>query len=107
MQNLSTLIFGKKDLQPVSTGFFQNIAKLFKYVQITPNFSDQSGRGGVKGTIDVDINKQLHARIQKNFTMQDDLSFLLEYFFADNFNVKAIKDHRGDVGGEIEFVLKP
>jgi hypothetical protein len=70
-----------------------------------PDFTDQSGRGGVKGNISIDINKQLHAHIQKNFTMQDDLTFQLEYFLSDEFNIKAIKDHRGDIGAEVELSI--
>lgn len=107
MQNLSTLIFGNKQVRPVTTSFFQKLTTPLKYIQITPDFTDQSGRGGVKGSISADINKQLHAHIQKNFTMQDDLAFQLEYFFSDNLNIKAIKDHRGDLGAELEFILKP
>jgi len=107
MQNLSTLILGRKKFLPITTSFFQQITKSLKYIQLSPDFTDQSGRGGVKGSISIDINKQLHAHIQKNFTLQDDLAFQLEYFLTDNFNIKAIKDHREDLGAEVELVFKP
>ena len=106
MQNLSTLILGSTKLSPITTNFFQKLTTPLKYVQITPDFTNQSGRGGVKGTVSIDINKQLHAHLQKNITMQDDLAFQLEYFLSDDFNIKAVKDHRGDIGAEIEFVYK-
>lgn len=105
MQNLSTFILSNKKLFPITTSFFQKLTKPLKYIQISPNFSNQSGRGGVVGKISIDINKQLHARIEKNLSMQDDFSFLLEYFLSDNFNVKAIKDHREDIGAEVEFLF--
>ena len=105
MQNLSNLILGSKKSLPASISFFQKLTKPLKYIQITPNFSNQSGRGGVMGNISIDINKQLHAQIQKNLTMQDDLAFQLEYFLSDDFNIKAIKDRRGDIGAEVEISL--
>jgi len=107
MQNLHTLVLGEKSRLPKTRSFFERLTKPLKYVQITPNFTDQSGRGGVRGTLSVDLNEQLHAYIQKNFTMQDDLAFRLEYFLSDNVNLKAIKDARGDLGAEIEFVYSP
>ena len=106
MQNLSMLFTGNSKSFPLSKSFFQKISRPLKYVQITPHFTDQKGRGGIKGTISIDLNKQLHAHIQKNFTMQDDLTFQLEYFLSDNFNLKATKDHRGDLGAELEYVIK-
>lgn len=107
MQNLHKLIFGDRQALPPAQRFFKKLTTPLKYVQITPNFTDQSGRGGIRGTISVDINKQLHAEIQKNFTMQDDFAFQLEYFLSDDFNVKAIKDARGDIGTELELVYRP
>jgi hypothetical protein len=107
MQNLNTLILGRKKYLSTSSNFFQKITKPLRYIQITPDFSDQSGRGGVKGTISIDINKQLHAHIQKNFSTQDDLSFQLEYFLTDKLNIKMIKDHRGDLGAEVEMAFSP
>jgi hypothetical protein len=103
MQNLSTLILGNKKFLSRSTNFFKTLTTPLKYIQITPNFTDQTGRGGVKATIAIDVNKQLHAYIQKNFSTQDDLAFQVEYFLSDNINIKAIKDHRGDIGAEVEF----
>lgn len=107
MQHMNTFIFEPQETKRKSVSFFKNITKPLKYIQITPNFTDQSGRGGIKGTISIDINKQFHAFIQKNFTMQDDLAVQLEYFLSDDFNVKATKDSRGDIGAEVEFRFKP
>jgi len=107
MQNMHKLIFGDQESLPPAQKFFKTLTTPLKYIQITPNFTNQSGRGGVRGTLSIDINKQLHAQIQKNFTMQDDLSFQLEYFLSDDFNIKAIKDAREDIGIELEMVYKP
>lgn len=106
MQNLHKLIFGDKQELPPAQRFFKKITAPLKYIQVTPDFTDQSGRGGVKGTISIDVNKRLHGLIQKNFTMQDDLAFQIEYFLSDDFNIKAIKDAREDIGVELELVYK-
>ncbi|MBU1007872.1 translocation/assembly module TamB [Candidatus Dependentiae bacterium] len=106
MQNLQKLIFGNKQELPPAQQFFKKITSPLKYIQVAPNFTDQSGRGGVKGTISIDINKRLHGLIQKNFTLQDDLAFQIEYFLSDDFNIKATKDAREDIGVELELVYK-
>jgi hypothetical protein len=107
MQNLNNLITGSKKTIPTTTNFFKQITKPLKYIQITPNFTDQSGRGGIKGSIQIDVSDRLHARIQKNLSSQEDFSFQVEYFLTDDINVKAIKDQRGDLGAEVEFCFKP
>lgn len=107
MQNLHTMLLGGKHQQPQVSRFFKHLTKPLKYVQIVPSFTDQSGRGGVRGNISVNLNKRLHAQIQKNFTMQDDLAFQLEYFLSDDVHVKAIKDQRGDIGAEVEVRIVP
>ena len=107
LQNLNNLITGSKKTIPTTTNFFKQITKPLKYIQITPNFTDQSGRGGIKGSIQIDVSDRLHARIQKNLSSQEDFSFQVEYFLTDDINVKAIKDQRGDLGAEVEFCFKP
>ncbi len=107
MQNLSNWVMERKNLLSSKTkSFFQKVTLPFKYVQITPNFTDQKGRGGIRGTISIDINKQLHAQIQKNFNLQEDFSFQVEYFLTDDINIKAIKDQRGELGSEMEVRFK-
>jgi len=106
MQNLSNIILGSKQHLPKATTFFEKITKPFKYVQITPNFSDQSGRGGIKGIVSIDVNEQLHAQIQKNFNLQEDFSAQVEYLLSDDINIKVVKDQRGELGSEVEVRLK-
>jgi hypothetical protein len=107
IQNLNNLITGKKKDLTNTMHFFKRITQPLKYVQLVPNFTDQSGRGGIKGSLSLDLNKRLHAHIQKNLSTQEDLSFQIEYFIADDLNIKAIRDQRGDVGAEIELRIKP
>jgi|GEM_PF-3484325 len=106
MQNINTLVLGSRRLQPRTSNLFEKITKPLKYVQISPNFTDQSGRGGVKGVVSVDLNKQLHAQIQKNFTLQEDWDLQVEYMLSDDINIKGVRDQRGEVGAEVEVRLK-
>jgi hypothetical protein len=100
------LVLGGKSLQPAASKFFTKLAKPFQYIQLTPNFIDQTGRGGIKGTLSVDITPQLHAQVQKDINLQEDLSFQIEYYLTDNLNLKAIRDARGDVGAQAELSFK-
>ncbi|MCK4650629.1 translocation/assembly module TamB domain-containing protein [Candidatus Babeliales bacterium] len=106
MQNLNNLIVGSKNILPESKGMFEILTFPFKYVQITPDFTSHFGRGGIKGTLAIDLSKQLHAQIQKNFNLQDDLGVQVEYFLTDDINFKIVKDQRGEVGSEVEVSLR-
>lgn len=106
MQHLHKVLLGSKKHMPHGASIFEKLTRPLQYVQITPNFTDQSGRGGIKGTLSVDLNDQLHAQVQKNFNLQDDFSFYLQYMLSDDISLRAVKDQRGEVGSEVEVRLK-
>jgi len=105
-QNLYNIVLGSKTTFSQSANLLQKITRPLKYIQISPDFTDQSGRGGIKGTINVNVNDQVKAQLQKNFNLQDDFSVQLEYLLSDDVNVRAIKDQRGELGAEVELRLK-
>lgn len=105
-QNLYNVILGSKRILPESNNLLHKITKPFKYIQISPDFTDQSARGGIKGTININVNDQVKAQIQKNFNLQDDFSAQIEYMLSDDINVRAIKDQRGELGAEVELRVK-
>ena len=106
MQHLHKILLGSKRHMPHGASLIQKLTKPLRYVQITPNFTDLSGRSGIKGTVSVDLNDQFHAQIQKNFNLQDDFSFYLQYMLSDDISLRAVKDQRGEVGSEVEVRLK-
>ncbi|MBS1988248.1 translocation/assembly module TamB domain-containing protein [Candidatus Dependentiae bacterium] len=106
MQHLHKILLGSKRRIPHGASLIQKLTKPLQYVQITPNFTDQSGRGGIKGTVSVDLNDQFHAQIQKNFNLQDDFSFYLQYMLSDDISLRAVKDQRGEIGSEVEVRLR-
>jgi hypothetical protein len=106
MQNINKLIMGSRDIFPKNNAFFKKLTLPLKYVQITPDFTNSAGYGGIKGTVSVDLNNQIHAQIQKNFNLQEDLAFQVEYFLTDDINLKVVRDQTGEIGSEVEVRLK-
>ncbi len=96
-KNLSSIIANNE-----SDNFLKKILNPFRYIQITPNFINNSGKSGFNGCLDVDLSDQLHAKIQKDFNLKDDLSVQLDYFLTDDINLRLLKDQRDEIGAEVE-----
>ncbi len=105
-QNLHDIVLGSKDKLPKATTFLEKLTRPLKYVQIAPDFTDQSGRGGIKGTVSVNVNDQVRAQIQTNFDSPEDFGAQVEYLLADDVSVKGVKDQRGGLGAEVEVRFK-
>lgn len=109
LQNLDSLLWSNKK-QTRTAAMFDTLSKTFKYVQITPNLNDSSGKSLMKGSLSLNVSDQLHAQIHKNLTTQhNDFSAQLEYYLTDNVNIKVVQDQRdkrGESGAEIEVCLK-
>jgi TamB, inner membrane protein subunit of TAM complex len=106
MQNVQTLLFDPEQTPSTLDYYFKNLLSPLKHIRIVPSFVDQTGRGGFRGAIEIDVSDQLHALIQKNFSLSEDTKFEIEYFLSDDMSVRGIKDERGDLGGEVEMRWK-
>lgn len=106
MQQLQNVIFGPEQSASKLEGYFKSLLSPLKHIRFIPGFSDQSGRGGFRGTIEIDVNDQLRAMIQKNFSLSEDIKLEVEYFLSDDVTVRGIRDERGDFGGEVEMRWK-
>jgi hypothetical protein len=106
MQNLKSIIFDSTQVQEKLEKYYQTILKPFKHIRFAPTFIDETGRGGFRGGIEIDVSDRLHALIQKNFSMPEDTKFEVDYQITDDISIRAIKDERGDLGGEIEMRWK-
>lgn len=104
MQNLDSFIFDNRK-NSKATAWFDRLSKTLKYVQITPNLTDEANPK-LKGSISVSLTDQLHAHIQKNFDLENDFSAQLEYMLSDEINLKVVKDQHGELGSEVEMRLK-
>jgi hypothetical protein len=102
MTSIENLIFGPADSM---THFQRKLAHLFsplKNLRIVPKFSDQTGRGGLRGALTIDINERLRGIVQQNFSLTEDVLLEVEYDLSDDSRIRAFRDERGDLGGEIE-----
>lgn len=100
MRNIESFVFGPAS-SPVDEYF-----NPLKRIRIVPSFTDQTGRGGFRGALEIDVSDQLHAKIQKNFSLSEDTYIEVEYFLSDDVSLKMMKDERSDLGAEVEMRFK-
>ena len=104
VQNLKNLIFSNNQ-----SSFFE---KYFKpllgsfNINLVPSFTDQTGRGGLRGALEISLDDRWRAVIQKNFSLTEDTKFELEFLFSDDITFRAIRDERRDLGAEVEMRWK-
>lgn len=106
MQKLQNVIFGPEQPASKLEGYFKSLLSPLKHIRFIPGFSDQSGRGGFRGSIEIDVNDQLRGIIQKNFSLSEDIKLEVEYFLSDDITIRGMRDERGDYGGEVEMRWK-
>jgi hypothetical protein len=102
MNSVERLIFGPAES---ASQFQRGLKSLFaplKNLKITPSFSDQSARGGLRGSLVIDVNDRLRGIIEQNFSLSEDVVVQVEYDLSDDARIRAIRDERGDLGGEVE-----
>lgn len=104
VQNLKHALFGINE-PTVFDKYMSKIAKPLN-IHLVPSFTDQTGRGGLRGALEIDVNDRWRALIQKNFTLTEDTRFELDYLLSDDITIRAIRDERRDVGGEVEVKWK-
>ena len=56
----------------------------------------------MRGSIAIEVNERLRGLVQKNFSLPEDTRVEVEYSLSDDTIIRAVKDERGDAGGEIE-----
>jgi len=105
MSNIKQLLFGS-DPNSLAHRYLDPALKPFSYVHFIPSFSDQSGRGGMRGTFEIDINDRWRAMIQKNFNLSEDTHVELEYLLSDEISLKGIRDEHRDISSEVEMRFK-
>lgn len=106
MDNLKNIVFESEHSPLKLAGYFKSLLTPLKKVRLMPRFTDQTGRGGLRGAIEIDVNDRVHALIQKNFSLTEDTRFELEYLLSDDISLKGIRDERRDVNAEVEMRWK-
>ncbi len=82
------------------------LLKPLKHIKFTPTFTDESGRQGLYGGVEVDLGHRLHARVQKNLNLEEDTEFEINYQISDECNLQAFKNEHGNIGAQLEMHLK-
>lgn len=106
MQNLHTIMFGYDQSPRAIDKFFTSLLQPFSGIHVVPSFSDQTGRGGLRGAIEIDVNDRWRALIQKNFSLTEDTRIEVEYLVSDEISVRGVANERRDVGAEVEMRWK-
>ncbi|HZW60660.1 MAG TPA: translocation/assembly module TamB domain-containing protein [Candidatus Babeliales bacterium] len=106
MQNITNLVFGNDQSSLNLDRYFKSLLQPLKRVHVMPSFNDQTGRGGLRGIIEVDVNDHWRVLAEKNFNLSEDTRLELEYLVSDEMSVRAIRDERRDIGGEVEMRWK-
>lgn len=106
IQSLKDSLFGSNDSDPGKKNYFGKILNPFKNVRLVPSFTDQTGRGGLRGSLEVDINERARAAVEKNFSLSEDTRFEIEYLLADDVAIRGVRRENGDLGGEVEMRWK-
>jgi hypothetical protein len=101
MRNIEALVFGSAS-QRASEHWLDPLKK----IRIVPSFTDQTGRGGFRGALEIDVSDHLHAKLQKNFSLSEDTRIEIEYLVSDDMSLKVLKDERSDIGAEVEMRFK-
>ncbi len=101
MRNMEKIIFGSS-----YRSRHDSWLEPLKRIRFVPRFTDQTGRGGFKGALEIEVSKKLRAMIEKNFSLTEDVAYEVEYLLTDDVSLRASCDERGDLGGEIEMRFK-
>jgi hypothetical protein len=101
MRNVENVIFGSS-----YRSRHDSWLEPLKRIKFVPRFTDQTGRGGFRGALEIEVSKRLRAIIEKNFSLTEDVAFEVEYLLTDDVSVRASYDERGDVGAEMEMRFK-
>ncbi len=101
MRNVENIIFGTR-----AGARIKKLMEPFGKIKFIPRFTDQTGRGGFRGGLEIEVTKRLRAMIEKNFSLTEDVAFEVEYALTDTMSIKATRDERGDLGAEIEMRFK-
>lgn len=106
MQNIKSILFGHDQSATNMSRYFNALLKPFGRIHLVPSFIDQSGRGGLRGAVEIELNERWRVVIQKNFSLTEDTRFELEYLLSDDMSIRATRDIRRDLIGEVEMRYK-
>jgi len=106
MQNIKNMIVSSDQTSPTVNAYFAGLLKPLTNIRLVPRLNDQTGRGGLRAALEIEVGERWRAMMQKNFSLSEDTRFELEYLLSDEISLKGVRDERGDVRGEVEMRWK-
>lgn len=105
-QRLKDIIFGPALSNIKLKSVFDRLLQSLKYVRFIPQFTNQTGRGGVRGIFEIDASENLQGKIDTNFAQLEDTKFDVDYAVTDDVTLRLQKDGPSAYGGQVEFCWK-
>ncbi|MCX5923873.1 MAG: translocation/assembly module TamB domain-containing protein [Candidatus Dependentiae bacterium] len=106
IQKLKDIMFGPALSKTKLKAVFDRLLKSLRYFRFLPQFTNQSGRGGIRGTFEIDATDNLHAKIDTNFAQIEDIKVDIDYGVTDDVTLRLQRDGPSTYGGEVEFCWK-
>lgn len=106
MQNLKNFLMGSDPTSANLQAYWRNLLRPLNYIHLMPSFTDQTGRGGLRGGVEIEFGERCRALVAKNFDLTEDVRCEVEYLMSDDICLKGVRDERGDVTAEVEMRWK-
>ncbi len=103
MSQVENILFGSEEKLTKAQQFFKGLLKPLRNVRLMP--VNEEGKP-IRGAIEVDINDRLRAKAQNALDLSDETQLEVEYALSDDMTVKAVRDEKGELGGELEMRWK-
>lgn len=103
IQNLQQSLLSSHKPKAALNSYFKTLLRPLSRVRLVPRFTEESGRGGLRGAIEIEVSEDLNATIEKNFSLTEDIKFKIDYSLSDDVSLRGIQDERGDLGSEMEM----
>ncbi|MBA2307243.1 translocation/assembly module TamB domain-containing protein [Candidatus Dependentiae bacterium] len=103
MIHIKSILLGTPDRLSDAQKFFKSLLTPLSKVRIVPGLNEQKV---LEGAIEVDLTDRLRAKAQNNVHLSEDTKLEVEYALSDEVSVKAVRDQKGALGGELEMRWK-
>ena len=106
MQNIKGILFDSYQLPTGIKKSFRRFFKPLEHIHLVPSFADQTGRGGLRASIEIEATERWRALLQKNFSLTEDTKVEVEYLLSDDISLRGVRNEQGDVSAEVEMRWK-
>lgn len=105
-ESVERLLLGSRDGQNWKRKYIAPLISPLKRIKLIPRFTSETGRGGIKGSLAIEVDERLRGWVEKNFSLPEDVALGVEYAISDDAAARVLRDERGDWGGELEWRWK-